>query len=146
MSETSPAQIPPARPLPPNDAMGGASDLRSLAIVCYALFLLGCINGLTTFIGVIIAYVKRRDASGTIWRSHFDNLIFVFWVMVGVTILGFLVWPLAFGAFFVSGAIFWPPALSLPFLFWFLAFPLLVLWYLYRIIRGLIRASEERPY
>ena len=141
MSETS-----PVRPTPPNDAMGGASDLRSLAIVCYVLFLLACVNGITAIIGLIIAYVKRGDAVGTVWRSHFDNLILVFWVMVAAAILGLLTWPIALGAFFVAWPVFWPPALTLPIAFGFLVFPLLALWYLHRVIRGLIRASEERAY
>ena len=73
-------------------------------------------------------------------------MILVFWVMVGAAILGFLTWPIAIGAFLLAWPVFWPPALTLPFAFWFLVFPLLVLWYLYRIIRGLIRAGEERAY
>jgi uncharacterized membrane protein len=136
----------PTPPLPPNDAAGGASDLRSLTIVCYVLFLLASVNGLTAIIGVIIAYVKRRDALATIWHSHFNNLILVFWVMVGAAILGFLTWPIAIGAFFVAWPGFWPPAIGLPFAFAFLIFPLLAIWYLYRLIRGLVRASEERAY
>ena len=71
MSDTSPTPQPARIP---DDTTGGASDLRSLAIVCYVLFLLAAVNGLTAFIGVIIAYVKRNDATGTIWRSHFDNM------------------------------------------------------------------------
>ena len=143
MTVISPEPIPPA---PPRDAAGGASDLRSLTIVCYVLFLLGSVNGLTAIVGVIIAYVKRRDAEGTIWQSHFNNLVLVFWVMVAAAVLGFLTWPIAIGALLASWPIFWPPALTLPFAFWFLGIPLLALWYLYRVVRGLIHASEERPY
>ena len=142
MSDITP--MPP--PVPPNDAMGGASDLRSLVIVCYVLFLLASVNGLTAIVGVIIAYAKRRDAIGTPWQSHFANLILVFWVMVGAAIVGFLTWPIAIGAFLVAWPVFWPPALTIPFAFGFLIFPLFALWYLYRIIRGLIRASDERPF
>ena len=142
MSDISPA--PP--PVSPNDAAGGASDLRSLAIVCYVLFLLASVNGLSAIVGVIIAYVKRRDATGTIWHSHFANLILVFWVMVGAAILGFLTWPIAIGAFLVAWPVFWPPALTIPFAFGFLIFPLFAIWYLYRVIRGLVRASDERPF
>jgi uncharacterized membrane protein len=143
MTEISPAPIPPA---PPHDATGGASDLRSLTIVCYVLFLLASVNGLTAIVGVIIAYVKRRDAAGTIWQSHFNNLILVFWVMVAAAIVGFLTWPIAIAAFLVAWPVFLPPELTLPFMFGFVIFPLLALWYLYRVIRGLIRTSEERPY
>ncbi|HEX3484952.1 MAG TPA: hypothetical protein VHT51_07810 [Micropepsaceae bacterium] len=140
--------IPPApsSSVPPNDAAGGASDLRSLAIVCYVLFLLAGVNGVTAFIGLIIAYVKRRDALGTVWHSHFSNLILVFWVMVGAVVLAFLTWPFAIGVAFFSWHVFWPSALSFPFVFWFVGMPLLAVWYYYRLIRGVLRASEERPY
>jgi uncharacterized membrane protein len=144
MSETSPTPQP-ARV--PNDATGGASDLRSLAIVGYVLFLLACINGLTAIIGVILAYAKRKDAAGTIWRSHFDNMLTVFWVMVLAAILGMLSWPLWLGTVFAHGWVFlWPPVFTLPFIFAFLIFPILVIWYFYRVISGLIRASDERAY
>ena len=143
MTEISPAPMPPA---PPHDATGGVSDLRSLTIVCYVLFLLASVNGLTAIVGVIIAYVKRRDAAGTIWHSHFNNLILVFWVMVAAAIVGFLTWPIAIAAFLVAWPVSLPPVLTLPFMFGFVILPLLALWYLYRVLRGLIRASEERPY
>jgi uncharacterized membrane protein len=143
------SDIPPASPgpsAPHYDAAGGASDLRSLAIVCYVLFLLAGMNGVSAVIGVIIAYVKRHDAAGTIWQSHFSNMIVVFWVMIGAAVLALLTWPIAIGAFFVGWPVIWPPALGLPFVFWFVVFPLLFVWYLYRMIRGLVRASEERAY
>lgn len=147
MSETSPAPMPPAPHAPPDDAMGGASDLRSLAIVCYVLFLLAWMNGITAIVGVAVAYVKRRDAAGTVWQSHFANLILVFWVMVAGAILGMLTWPVALGAMLAQGwPFFWPPVFALPLLVGGLIFPILALWYLYRVIRGLIRAMDERPY
>jgi uncharacterized membrane protein len=147
MSETSPAPMPPAPHAPPDDAMGGASDLRSLAIVCYVLFLLAWMNGITAIVGVAVAYMKRRDAAGTVWQSHFANLILVFWVMVAGAILGMLTWPVALGAMLAQGwPFFWPPVFALPLLFGGLIFPILALWYLYRVIRGLIRAVDERPY
>jgi uncharacterized membrane protein len=144
MSEPSPTPQP-ARV--PDDATGGASDLRSLAIVGYVLFLLAWVNGLTGIIGVVIAYVKRKDATGTIWRSHFDNMITVFWVMVLGAVLGMLSWPFWLAGVFTHSWVFlWPPVFTLPFVFAFLIFPVLVVWYFYRTIRGLIRASDERAY
>jgi uncharacterized membrane protein len=144
MSDTSPADVTP----PPESGAGAAAqaNLRSLVIVCYVLFLVACVNGVTAIIGVIIAYIKRHDAIGTIWRSHFDNLVLVFWLMLGGILLGMLAWPLTFGALFIPWHYFWPPFFALPLFFALLIFPLLALWYLYRVIRGLIRAGEDRPY
>ena len=102
------------------------SDLRTLAIVCYVLYFTALISGITALIGVIIAYVKRGDARGTLWESHFENLITVFWVALAGCIVGLLtVWVLGLGvliliALFVS--------------------------YLYRTIKGIIGAVESKPY
>jgi uncharacterized membrane protein len=142
MSEPSPAPAPSAPP----DGMETASDLKSLVVVCYVLFLLASLNGVTALAGVIVAYMKRADAGGTIWKSHIDNLIFVFWVTVAGAFLGVLSWPIAFGAFFIHWPLFWWPSLTLPFAFAILIFPLLAIWYLYRTIRGIMRASENKPY
>jgi len=144
MSDTPPTDI-----AAPQESDGGAAaepSLRSLAIVCYVLFLIACVNGFTSIIGVIIAYIKRHDAKGTIWRSHFNNLILVFWLTLGGIVLGLLAWPLAFGMIFVPGPYLWPPFFALPLFFALLVFPPLAIWYLYRVIRGLLRASENRPY
>src|SRR4051794_28515924 len=88
MSNTS---MPPPEPLVPPTGGAQAStgvDLRTFTIICYVLYLLGCFNGLTTIIGVIIAYMKRAEAAGTPWASHFDNLITVFWVGLIVAVIG----------------------------------------------------------
>ena len=149
MSDTSPT--PPSQPAP---APQLPADLRPLVIACYFLFLIACINGLTAIIGVAIAHARRRDAGGTIWQSHFDNLIMVFWVMVAAALIAMLSWPLgiwaAVSAAFVdhsSGILIWPPYLFVfPIVFALVILPALVLWYFYRTLRGLIRATESRPY
>ena len=82
MSET-----PNRSPVPPPDA-SASWNLRSQALLCYVLFLLGWISGgFTALIGVIIAFVKRGDAKGTIWHSHFQNLITVFVAMLALALI-----------------------------------------------------------
>jgi uncharacterized membrane protein len=145
MSDTSQVGAPP--PQLPRTEITDTTSLRSLVVLSYVLFLLACVNGVTAIVGVIIAYVKRRDAMGTIWESHFNNLILVFWVMVGATLLFFLSWPFAFGWWFANGFDWlWAPTAVFPLLFGFIFFPVLAIWYLYRVIRGLIRAGEDRAY
>jgi len=79
MTETSGEHLTPA-PVPgPGETQ--QSGLRTTAMICYVLYLVAFINGLTAIIGVIIAYIKRPEAAGTVWESHFRNLIVVFWVM-----------------------------------------------------------------
>jgi uncharacterized membrane protein len=142
MSETAPDKSP----VPPPESSAGW-NLRSQVILCYVLFLIAWMNGITAFIGVIIAFVKRSDAVGTVWHSHFQNLITVFFATLAVFVLAMLSWPLVL-ATFLSNGFAWPfPAyIGIPFLIWMVGFPLFALWYLYRLIRGLLRALDERAY
>jgi uncharacterized membrane protein len=134
------------RPAGVGDGTGSASDLRSLTLVAYVLFLLGGVTGgLTLFVGILIAYVKRRDATGTVWHGHFQNLITMFWVALSGVVLGLLSWPVALGLALATWPAFWP-SLTLPLLLGATVFPALAIWFFYRAIRGLIRAGEERPY
>jgi uncharacterized membrane protein len=148
MTETSGG---PASDVPVNDP-GEArhSGLKTTAIICYVLYLIGFINGLTAIIGVILAYIKRPDARGTVWESHFRNLIVVFWVMLAVLALALVTLP---ASLFSLAALFdsnfdWPAlsALALPMLAWIFLLPVFVIWFLYRMIRGLIRAADDSDY
>jgi uncharacterized membrane protein len=145
MIDATPGQTAPA-PMPPGAPDAAQSNLRSLVILCYVLYLLALVNGVTAIAGVIIAYVKRADARDTIWYSHFDTMIVTFWVML---IAGF-VGTVSF-LFSLGGVLAWPiihPALSLVTLMFggLLIFPIFAVWYLYRVIKGLVRASDDRPY
>lgn len=98
---------------------------RSVAIIVYLLYLAALVNGLTAVIGVVLAYVKRDDARGTIYESHYSNAIEVFWIfLIGMVI-------------------------AVPLCFVLVGIPLVValyIWVLYRTIKGVVRASEYRPY
>ena len=148
MAETSGEPLTPA----PTPVLGEAqqSSLRTTAMICYVLYLVAFINGLTAIIGVIIAYIKRPDAVGTVWESHFRNLIVVFWVMLAALVVGLATFPISL---FSLAALFesdfaWPAisALAFPLLAWMLIFPVVFFWFLYRNIRGLIRAADARAY
>ncbi|MGN6147198.1 MAG: DUF4870 family protein [Rhizomicrobium sp.] len=133
----SDAQAPQAAP---------ATDARMLAIVCYGLFLFAFTNGLTAIVGVVLAHIKRGETRGTIWESHFTNLIHVFWIGVAFWVVFFcagLVW-LAGSWHAVIVDDFPTPIFAMPILG--LAFLAYVVWYLYRVVRGLLRALENRGY
>ena len=123
-----------------------STDVRVLAIVCYVLFIAVFTNGLTGIIGVVLAYIKRDDARGTVWESHFTNLIHVFWI--GIAVFAVFLAALGFGALGVmrsastnqfSGAILFLPAV------WICGVGYLV-WYLYRTVKGLIQALDGKAY
>jgi uncharacterized membrane protein len=101
-------------------------DLRLFSIVVYALYIAAFCNGFTALVGVIIAYVKRSDARGTIYESHFTNAIEVFWISLVIGLIAIPLWFLFFlGALIHLG---------------------LIVWYLYRSIKGLVRVLDGRAY
>lgn len=59
------------------------SDLRLLTQVAYGLFALGFLTsgflGVATLAAVVLIYIKRGDAAGTIYARHFDWLLRTFW-------------------------------------------------------------------
>jgi uncharacterized membrane protein len=133
----SDAQAPQAAP---------ATDARMLAIICYGLFLFAFTNGLSAIVGVVLAHIKRGETRGTIWESHFTNLIHVFWIGVAFWVVFFcagLAW-LAGSWHAVIVDDFPAPIFAMPILG--LAFLAYVVWYLYRVVRGLLRALENRAY
>ncbi len=130
----------------------GDSELRVMALLAYGLFLLALVNGITAVAGVVLAYVMRGNAQGTVWESHFRNLIRVFWITAIVLVVSIAIAVEGFGGMFYSLATNHDPAPALAGLL-FLLVPLLVLiglvftvWFLYRTLRGLIRALEDKPY
>jgi len=122
------------------------TDARLFAILCYALFIAVFTNGITSIVAVVLAYIKRSEVKGTIWESHFDNVIRVFWVGVAVFVV-----LIALAAFVAFGVVhttrtdeFAPSLLLLPAL-WLIGV-LYVVWYLYRTVKGLLRAIDRQAY
>lgn len=66
------------------DAM---TEDRTLPAVVYALYLIGLTHGLTTIIGLIIAYASR-DQAGPRMQSHYIWLIRTFWIGVAAFLIG----------------------------------------------------------
>jgi len=103
-----------------------SSDDRTMVLVVYGLYVLALAScGLAGIAGVVVAYVKRDDARGSLWESHFDNQINAFWTWFALVAAGVVTIPIVIG-FFVIGFAF--------------------IWFLYRTIKGLIRALENRAY
>ncbi len=102
------------------------TEMRTFAIIIYGLYLGALFTGGSTGLaGVILAYVKRGEARGTIWESHIENAIHAFWIWfmlmaIGVVTAWFLIGFVAMGAAFV--------------------------YFLYRTIKGLVRAVDSQPY
>jgi len=99
--------------------------LKTIAQVVYILQALSFMFGVTALVGLIINYVKREDAVGTVYQSHFDWQIRTFW------------WGLLWGVLGCLLII----ALGLGFLMLFVAW----VWAIYRVVKGWLKLIEGKP-
>ena len=100
------------------------SSLKTVAAVVYALHAIGFFSGITWIVAVIVNYVKLDDARGTWLESHFRWQIRTFW------------WGLLWG---VIGSV-----LLLVLVGW-LVLAAAGIWIIYRIVKGAMYLSENRP-
>lgn len=102
-----------------------AISVVAYAKVVYILYLCSYVAlGISFLIGAILAYVKRNDAQGTIFYSHFQYQIKTFWYSVLLNVLGFITTLLGVGWLILIGT-------------W--------IWVLYRSILGLTRCLDNKP-
>jgi uncharacterized membrane protein len=102
------------------------TEMRTFAIIIYGLYLGALFTGGSTgLVGVILAYVKRGEARGTIWESHVENAIHAFWIWLGLMVLGAATALFGVGFVIMAGAF---------------------VYFLYRTIKGLVRAVDDKPY
>lgn len=121
-------------PVPASAPAGRDDDasLRKVALLDYLLHIAGLVfsMGLLSVVALIINYIKRDDATGTIYRSHMDWMIATFWWTLFWVVVSFV------------------PALLLSFVsFGLLSFLFLIpcFWFLYRMLKGLLRLIDSRP-
>lgn len=115
--------------------VGGSDSLRAVGWVSYLLHLIVAIAAvvpgaqvsvLLLLIALLIDFVKRDDAAGTWQASHFTwRIRSVLWAGLLYVLTSWL-WLL----FLVPGWIAWS---------------LISLWFLYRIVKGMVRMNAGRP-
>lgn len=102
-------------------------SLLKITHIIYGLFALGILTfgvfGVSTIAAVVLAYVKRADAAGTMYAKHFDWVLGTFWWSV--------LWMVLSGIG------------TLLFVGWITAFVALV-WLVYRIVRGWLALFDGR--
>jgi uncharacterized membrane protein len=101
------------------------AGLRQITLVVYILQALSFFMGITAIVGVVINYVKKEDAAGTLYESHFDWQIRTFWWGLLWSVLGFIL-------------IF---ALGLGFIVLFVAW----VWAIYRVVKGWLKWNDNQP-
>lgn len=98
--------------------------LRNNALLVYILYMAGLFVGFIPIVaGVIVAYIKKEDAKGTYIESHFNYQIKTFWIILAVGILGILTIPIFIG-FVILFAVF--------------------VYYMYRVVKGIVYLNDEK--
>ena len=98
--------------------------LKTVTTVVYALQALGFLWGITAVVGVIINYVKREDARGTVYESHFDWQIRTFWWALAWLVVGVVLAILLVGVLVL-------------FVAW--------IWMIYRVVKGWLKLIDGKP-
>lgn len=102
------------------------NERRNLTLI-WALFLATLISGsITAWIGVLIAHIKRGDASSHEAYESYSYAIYSFWGALIATVIGISLTVIGLGYFIIIGA---------------------GLWFIYRSVKGLLRCNDGRsPY
>ena len=100
------------------------SDVKNYVFIAYVTYAVGLLILFTPVVGVIMAYVKRDEAQGSIYASHIDYLIKTFWVSLVGTVLG---------------------TFTLLILIGWLILLVTAIWFIYRVVIGLIKLNEDKP-
>ena len=123
----------------PMGLMAAQSSDKTMVVVTYVLFLMGFFTGgLTTLIGLVMAYMLRGDAS-ELALSHYVFLAHTFWKG--------LIWLGVGSALLVVGIPLSIILIGIPLvLLAKLIFVVAAIWYGVRCSLGLIAAMADRPY
>lgn len=100
------------------------ASLRRLTLIIYALYGAAWFLALTALIAIIINYVKREDAVGTIYESHFTWQIRTFWWSLLWFAIGMATLWFGVGALILLAA---------------------AVWSLYRLIKGVLYWNDNKP-
>ena len=112
------------RPSSGTVAAPAEGSLRRLAEVVYGLQAASLLVGVTIFAGVIINYLRRKQAAGTWLESHFTWQIRTFWWSLAWCVLGVATAVLLVGLVILAAS---------------------AVWFVYRIARGWTELNEGRP-
>ena len=129
-----------------------ASQQRKLSVynhITYLLYVLSYFTaGLLWVVPIVMNYVKRHDADHTWLATHFDWQIKTFWYSIIGFVIGAVMLLAAFGVFGIgaiadsSGMTYGSIALGG---FGVFIIGITVIWHLYRIVRGWIALTDNRP-
>ena len=117
--------------------------------VTYLLYVVSYFTaGLLWIVPIVMNYAKRNDAERTWLASHFDWQIKTFWYSIVFFVIGGMLLLFALGGLGVSFLVNSSNSVWLLFLLTGLGVMIIfftVIWHLYRIIRGWIALTANRP-
>ena len=101
------------------------ANRRQLTLILYILYA-SCwiLGGLPAIVAIVINYIKREDAAGTLYESHFAWQIRSFWWGLAWAVVGTITAIIGIG-FLILGA--------------------LVIWLIYRMVKGLLFWNDHKP-
>ncbi|MFA7666659.1 MAG: DUF4870 domain-containing protein [Burkholderiaceae bacterium] len=105
------------------DDDGRAAAAKKLATICYALYAVSCVIGVTAIAAIIINYLKRDEVAGTWVASHFEWQIKTFWYALAGAIVSWLLVIVLIG------------------------FPLMLavgVWAIYRVVKGWLALNDDK--
>jgi uncharacterized membrane protein len=100
------------------------NSLKTVVTVVYALQAAGFFIGITWIVAVVLDYVKKDDAKGTWLESHFRWQIRTFWFGLLWGVLGAILLLVLVGYFVLLAD---------------------AIWIVYRIVKGWLNLSENKP-
>ncbi|WP_180682112.1 DUF4870 family protein [Tepidicella baoligensis] len=100
------------------------ASLRQITLVIYILYALSWLIGISAIVAIVINYVKREDAAGTLYESHFTWQIRTFWWALLWSVIG---------------------VLSMVILIGFVILFATAVWSIYRIVKGWLYWSDRKP-
>jgi uncharacterized membrane protein len=109
---------------PMTPATSPAEKMRSIVLVVNALYAASFLVGITSVIGVVLAYMKRSEAAGTIWEGHLTYAIRTFWMALIMGLIGVLLLMVLIG---------------IPILIF------VAVWYVVRIVRAFLAWNDGTP-
>ncbi len=125
---------------------------RSLITYNNVTYLLNVVSyftaGLLWIVPIVMNYVRRHEADGTWLATHFDWQIKTFWYSIFFFIIGMIMIAIAIGGFGFSAIMDSNHMVAGSLIFAFLGVAIIgitVIWHLYRIVRGWIALTSQRP-
>ena len=111
-------------PSSPIKKSSGGTDLRQYTMIIYILYIAAILVGITSIVGVIMAYVKRDDFAGTDYEDHITYLIRTFWISLIGYLIGAVLSIVGIGIIIIIAV---------------------GIWYIYRSIAGFIKFNDNKP-